>query len=92
MKLNKKQKEFLKKDSRGDLQQIEDVANNEHKKVKIMLENWDYTCGYKCCYYYGTKISVNGVKCENQYAGDDVKESLKFALKQLGFEVEIEEK
>jgi len=62
---------------------------NENKKVIIKLDSWDYTCGDKCCYMYGTSISVNGVECENEYAGDDVVKSIEFILEQLGIDYEI---
>ena len=39
---------------------------------------------------FGTELIVNGVKCDNQYAGDDVTTALEFVLKSLGHEVEIE--
>ena len=59
-------------------------------KVKITFTDWDYTCGDKCCYEYGTTISVNGVECENQYSGDDPMQTISFVLEQLGIEYEIE--
>ena len=37
------------------------------KEIIITLEDWDYECGDGCCHMYGTEISVNGEKCENQY-------------------------
>ena len=60
------------------------------KKVKIKLKDWHYQCGDGCCDMYGTEISVNGVECGNEYAGDSVEQSLKFVLNELGYEVEIE--
>ena len=62
------------------------------KKVKIELKGWDYECGDGCCYMFGTNITVNGVKSNNPYDGDSVKQALEFTLKQLGFEVDIESK
>jgi hypothetical protein len=68
------------------------------KKVKITLEEWDYTCGDGCCFSYGTKIYLNGKELEhpnpevddNSYVGDDVTTALLAVLKDLGYEVEIE--
>ncbi len=60
-------------------------------KVKIELINWDYKCADGCCTDYGTKIIVNGVEAENSYEGGSVYQSLEFTLKQLGFDVEINE-
>lgn len=59
------------------------------KKVKIILNDWHYSCGDGCCDMYGTDLIVNEEKCDNQYAGDDVTQALEFTLKKLGFEVEI---
>ena len=55
--------------------------------VDINLEGWDYKCGDGCCTDYGTTISVNGEKCDNEYAGDDVEKALEFTLKKLGYNV-----
>jgi hypothetical protein len=69
------------------------------KKVKITLEEWDYTCGDGCCTDYGTKIYLNGKELEhpdpeiyyNGYVGDNVTTALQAVLKELGYEVEIEQ-
>jgi hypothetical protein len=58
--------------------------------LKIGLKNWTYNCGDGCCTNYGIEISLNGKDCDNEYAGDDVENSLEFVLGQLGYEVEIE--
>ena len=68
------------------------------KKVKITLEEWDYTCGDGCCYSYGTKIYLNGKELEhpnpevldNSYVGDTVSVALLAVLKELGYQVEID--
>jgi hypothetical protein len=68
------------------------------KKVKIILEDWDHTCGDGCCYSYGTKIYLNGKELEhpnpevhdNSYVGMDVDTALRAVLKELGYEVEVE--
>jgi hypothetical protein len=68
------------------------------KKVKITLEEWDYTCGDGCCYYYGTKVYLNGKELEhpdpkvddNSYVGMDVTTALLAVLKELGYQVEID--
>lgn len=67
-------------------------------KVKITLEEWDYTCGDGCCTSYGTKMYLNGKELEhpnpevydNSYVGDDVTTALLAVLKELGYEVEID--
>lgn len=58
-------------------------------KVIIRLKDWDHTCSDNCCHDYGCSIEVNGVKCDNEYAGVSVEQSLEFTLNQLGYEVEI---
>lgn len=68
------------------------------KKVKITLEEWDYTCGDGCCYNSGTRIYLDGKVLEhpnpeiwdNGYLGEDVTTALLAVLKELGYEVEIE--
>jgi hypothetical protein len=70
----------------------------EVKKLKITLEDWDYTCGDGCCYSYGTKLYLNDKELEhpnpevqdNGYVGMDVNTALLATLKELGYEVEIE--
>jgi hypothetical protein len=70
----------------------------EVKKLKITLEDWDHTCGDGCCYSYGTKIYLNGKELEhpnpevhdNSYVGMDVDTALRAVLKELGYEVEVE--
>jgi hypothetical protein len=70
----------------------------EVKKLKITLEDWDHTCGDGCCYSYGTKIYLNGKELEhpnpevhdNSYVGMDVGTALRAVLKELGYEVEVE--
>jgi hypothetical protein len=69
------------------------------KKVKITLEDWSYTCGDGCCYSYGTRIYLNGKELQhpnpdildNRYIGMDTQTALHAVLKELGYEVEIEE-
>jgi hypothetical protein len=68
------------------------------KKVKITLEEWDYTCGDGCCYSYGTKVYLNGKELkhpdpevdDNSYVGDTVATALLAVLKELGYQVEID--
>jgi hypothetical protein len=70
------------------------------EKLKITLEDWDYTCGDGCCYSYGTKLHLNGKELEhpnpeihdNGYLGMDVTTALQSVLKELGYEVEFENK
>lgn len=57
--------------------------------VTIELKDWDYHCADGCCSEYGTKIIVNGVVCENEYAGDSVQQSIEFVLNQLNIKHEI---
>jgi hypothetical protein len=68
------------------------------KKVKITLEEWDYTCGDGCCTSFGTKMYLNGKELEhpnpevddNSYVGDNVTTALLAVLKELGYQVEID--
>jgi hypothetical protein len=68
------------------------------KKVKITLEEWNYTCGDGCCTSYGTKMYLNGKELEhpnpevddNSYVGDSVTTALLAVLKELGYQVEID--
>lgn len=59
------------------------------RKVNIKLNDWHYQCGDGCCDMYGTELIVNGKKCENQYAGDDVGLAIEFLLEELGYDFEI---
>lgn len=59
------------------------------KRLSIELKEWHYQCGDGCCDMFGTEIVLNGKKCDNQYAGDDVRTALEFVLTELGFEVDI---
>ena len=67
-------------------------------KLKIELQDWEYTCGDGCCTSYGTRIILNGEELEhpdeeqfdNRYLGTDVETALLSVLKKLGYEVEIE--
>lgn len=66
--------------------------------VKIKLEQWYSQCADGCCENYGTYLYVNGKKLEhpnpevsdNGYLGEDVSTALEAVLKELGYEVEIE--
>lgn len=68
-------------------------------KLKITLEDWDYTCGDGCCYSYGVYLSLNGERLEhpnpkihdNGYIGMDVETALLAVLNKLGYEVEFEQ-
>ena len=59
------------------------------KKPKIEINEWHYTCADGCCDNYRIEVSVNGVKCEDQHAGECAEKTLDFVLKQLGIEAEI---
>lgn len=70
------------------------------KKLKITLEKWDYTCTDGCCTDFGTYLYLNGKKLEhpnpeiydNGYLGEDLETGLQAVLKELGYEVEFENK
>jgi len=66
-----------------------DSISSVNKRLSIKLEDWHYKCGDGCCDMYGTEITLNGKKCDNQYAGDDVRTALEFVLTELGYEVTI---
>lgn len=59
------------------------------KKHKIVLTDWDYTCGDGCCYTYGTSIKFNEEECDNSHAGGDVEKAIEFVLTKLGIDFEI---
>jgi hypothetical protein len=66
--------------------------------VNIKLEQWHYQCADGCCDDYGTYLYVNGKKLEhpdpeifaNGYLGEDVGIALEAVLKELGYDVRIE--
>jgi len=69
-----------------------------NKKLKIKLESWHYQCADGCCDNYGTNLYLNGKQLEhpdprisnNGYLGEDVYTALHAVLKELGYEVDIE--
>ena len=81
---NKMSKEMAKKQK----QQL--PINGVSKRLSIKLEDWHYQCGDGCCDMYGTEIALNGKKCDNQCAGDDVRTALEFVLTELGYEVDVD--
>lgn len=83
--LHKHEQELLKEVEKQALN-IPDVS----KRLSIKLEDWHYQCGDGCCDMYGTEIALNDKKCDNQYAGDDVRATLEFVLTELGYEVDID--
>ena len=60
----------------------------ENKEITIQLNEWDHTCGDKCCYTWGTEIVVNGEKLEED--GSDLQSSIRAILEHLGYKVNIE--
>tara|TARA_R110000787_G_scaffold7178_1_gene24684 strand:+ start:9973 stop:10317 length:345 start_codon:yes stop_codon:yes gene_type:complete len=67
-----------------------DLLNPVSKRLSIKLEDWHHQCGDGCCDMYGTEIALNGKKCDNQCAGDDVRAALEFVLTELGYEVDVD--
>lgn len=62
------------------------------EKIKIELKEWHYQCGDKCCDEWHTDLYLNGEQIEKDgrsISGEDVKDSLKYVLIKLGYEVEI---
>ena len=57
------------------------------KKVQIVLNDWDYTCGDGCCYNYGVEIIVDGELLEED--GSNPNQLLEAVLNKLGYEVEL---
>lgn len=59
------------------------------KKVKIVIDEYDYTCFDKCCTTFGLAVKVNGVDlpCENMDVGTQVQQ----ILEHLGYEVDLTE-
>ena len=66
------------------------VLDSVSKRLSIKLEDWHHQCGDGCCDMYGTEIALNGKKCDNQCAGDDVRTALEFVLTDLGYEVDVD--
>ena len=60
----------------------------ENKKLKIILNEYSYTCGDGCCSNYGTIVYVNGV--EMPYHNVDTHTIVTQILEHLGYDVEIE--
>lgn len=59
------------------------------KKVKIVLDEWDSTCGDGCCDTYGTTIYVDGVELDSSEQRSSV--ILEKVLEYLGYDVKVEE-
>lgn len=56
-----------------------------NKELNIKIEEYGYSCGYGCCYNYGTVTTVNDVElpCHNQ----DTETIVKQILEHLGYKV-----
>lgn len=57
------------------------------KKLQITLTDWDYECADGCCTNYGTTVTINGVKLENN--NQDRATILEKILEHLGYDVEV---
>ena len=59
------------------------------KKIKIELNEYNYTCSDGCCSYYGTVTKIDDIElpCHNQNVGTIVSQVLSY----LGYEVELSE-
>lgn len=68
--------------------------------IKITFEDWGYTCSDGCCTNFGTKLYLNDKELQhpnpeiwdNNYVGEDVETALHAVLKELGYNVEFENK
>jgi hypothetical protein len=62
------------------------------EKLKIVLSDWDYTCGDGCCHEWGVSCKINGESIDSIYfaSSNDVANGLEVVLKHLGYEVEID--
>ena len=68
--------------------------------IKIKFQNWNYTCGDGCCTSYGTKLYLNDKELQHQnpeiwdngYVGEHAQTALHAVLKELGYNVEFENK
>ena len=58
-----------------------------NKKVKIVIDEWNHTCGDGCCYTWGKNINLNGTDLSNQ--SDELGTQIQQVLEHLGYEVEI---
>ena len=61
----------------------------EPKEITITLNHWDYECGDKCCYDYGTELYVNGEMITTQ-ADHNLEDTIWNLLTHLGYKVTIE--
>jgi hypothetical protein len=41
------------------------------EKMNIELRNWEWECGDKCCYDWGTKLIIDGNKLLNDTSNDE---------------------
>lgn len=57
------------------------------KKVKIDIHEWTSECGDKCCFNYGTSVTVNGSRLFGE--NSDYESILVKVLEHLGYEVEL---
>jgi hypothetical protein len=57
-------------------------------KVHITLEEYSYHCGDGCCFNYGTRVTVNGVRTPSD--NQDVQTILEEVLTILGYKATIE--
>jgi hypothetical protein len=58
---------------------------SDKKEVVITFTAWTSHCADGCCTDYGTELTVNGIKAESPYIGDNVAQSIEFVLQQLGY-------
>jgi len=82
-------KKQIKQEAERRKEALQLLQTDVSRRISIKLEDWHYQCGDGCCDMYGTEITLNGKKCDNQYAGDDVRTALEFILTELGYEVDI---
>ena len=61
----------------------------EKKQVVITFTAWESHCSDGCCTDYGTELTVNGIKSDNPYIGDNVAQSIEFVLEKLGYNHKI---
>jgi hypothetical protein len=67
------------------------IGFQKDKVVNITLKHWDYKCADGCCHSYGTEILLNGKECGNQWSGEEAAPALLAVLKDLGYDVNVEE-
>ena len=60
------------------------------EELNIEIREWEHRCADGCCFEYGEEIYLNGKQLGRSNSGEDVEQSLKLVLEDLGYKVNIE--